>query len=81
LYTFKNAGTRKRRIMKSRILGIVLMTLASLCFVVSFVVIILTSDASRYLFYLQLICGLAFLIVAWRSMIPAKRKKGEEEKK
>ena len=67
--------------MKSRIIGIVLMALASLCFVVSFVVIILTSDASRYLFYLQMICGLAFLIVAWRSLIPTKRKKEEEEKK
>jgi hypothetical protein len=65
--------------MKTKRMSIIFMVIASLCFLISFIVTMMGNEASGYRLYLLIISGLIFLILAWRTVIINTRKTESEE--
>jgi hypothetical protein len=62
-------GIIRKENMKTRTLSILFMCLASLCYLISAIATINAGEATGYRFYLQIIGGIIFFILAWRSYI------------
>jgi len=67
--------------MKSGKYGLVFMIIASICYLVAFLMIMMIQKAYDFYFYLQLVVGVVFFIIAWRTYFVEKKKKEGEEKK
>ena len=65
--------------MKKENLSILLMILASICFIISFALSINDNEVPAFRHYLQIISGSLFLILAWRQVLKNRPKNTPKE--